>query len=412
MKRFTHGFNLRAQKALSEKEFIALFSLMMSLTALSMDAVLPAFRYMAETLQVSDVTRMQWVVSALIGGMVLGELLFGPLSDAIGRKKSILIGVMIYLIGTVVAMSASSLETLLLGRIIQGFGVSGPKIASRALIRDLHKGARMARIMSYVMVIFILVPMLAPSLGQLVLMVGNWRWIFGALILQALVASVWMILRQPETLLHEARKPLSLKRLFDDSKDIIGRREVACYAMMAGLMFSGLMLYIGLAQSIYQDLYHVGDAFPLYFALMSGGAGIASFTNGRIVVRLGMRRVVSFALKLKFTAAIAMLSVSLWFEGVPPMWLFLSIGMVLFFTLGLLFGNVNALAMEPLGKMAGLGSSLVSSLSSLVAVLLSVIVGSFYDFSVTPLAAGFTVFTASAYVLFRYADRVKARYAK
>ncbi len=412
MKRLTHGFSLSAQKALSEKEFIALFSIMMSLTALSMDAVLPAFRDMALSLQVADVTRMQWVVSALIGGMVFGELLFGPLSDAIGRKKSILIGVGIYMAGTLVAMGAHSLETLLLGRAIQGFGVAGPKIASRALIRDLHKGARMARIMSYVMVIFILVPMLAPSLGQLVLMVGNWRWIFGALILQATIASLWLILRQPETLLHEARKPLHAGRLVQDALSIFARKEVVCYAMMAGLMFSGLMLYIGLAQSIYQDLYHVGDAFPLYFALMSGGAGIASFTNGRIVVRLGMRRVVSFALKLKFTAAISMLSVCLLFDGVPPMWLFLSIGMVLFFTLGLLFGNVNALAMEPLGKTAGLGSSLVSSSSSLLAVILSVIVGSFYDFSVTPLAVGFTLFTATAYGLFRYADRIKASYGE
>lgn len=408
MKRLYLGWKNHAQNALSEREFIALFALMMSLTALSMDAVLPAFRDIANDFAISDTKQLQWMVSALIGGMVFGELLFGPLSDAIGRKKSILIGVGVYIAGSIVAMNADSLSTLLLGRFIQGFGVSGPKIASRALVRDLHKGASMARIMSYVMVIFILVPMLAPSFGQLILLIGSWRWIFGALILQALIASLWLIIRQPETLLSEARTPLRFGQLKRDALSILARKEVLCYAAMAGLTFGGLMLYLGLSQSIFQDLYHVGDAFPLYFALMACGAGAASFTNGRIVVRLGMQRLVNFALRLKCCVALCLLVVSLASDGIPPMWLFLSLGTVIFFSMGLLFGNVNAMAMEPLGKTAGLGASLVSSISSLIAVVMSVVVGAFYDFSVNVLALGFVMFASAALFLLHQANRIKA----
>lgn len=398
-----------SKRTLSEKEFIALFAMITSLTALSLDTVLPAFKDMAATLSVTDYKQIQWVVSALIGGMMFGELLFGPLSDAIGRKVSILLGVSIYIVGCLVAMLADSLELLLLGRFIQGFGVAGPKIASRALIRDLHKGAAMARIMSYVMVIFILVPMIAPSLGQMVLLVGSWRWIFAALVVQALLASIWLVVRQPETLPQEKRQPLSWLRLYRDGCYILKRQEVLCYIAMVGLVFGGLMLYLGIAQSIFQDLYHTGDRFVLYFALMAGGSGVASFMNGRLVMRLGMQRLVTFALLLKLVAALALWIACGYFSGVPPLWLFLVCGMPIFFSMGLLFGNINAMALEPLGHVAGLASSIISSSTSLIAVVLSLIVGAFYEFTITPLAMGYTAIAVIAIALLHFANRVKSR---
>lgn len=392
---------------LSEKEFIALFATIMSLTALSMDAVLPAFRDMAQALALTDVNQIQWVVSALIAGMVFGELVFGPVSDVIGRKNSILTGVAIYLIGSLIAMNAHTLDSLLLGRFVQGLGVAAPKTVSRALVRDLYQGRAMARIMSYIMVVFILVPMLAPSFGQLVLLVGDWRWIFAALMLQGVIASIWLILRQPETLAPENRHRFDIKRLVGEARFIVRHREVMCYTSMSGLTFAGLMLYLGMSQSIFQELYHTGDAFPLYFAMLAGGAGIASFTNGRLVMRLGMSRLVWVALSLKLTAATTMLLSAWLLGGVPPLWLFMSLGGLIFFSMGLLFGNMNALAMEPLGHMAGLGSSLIASLSSLIAVVLSVLVGTFYNSTVVPLAAGYVIFTGLAFVLMLSAHRLK-----
>ena len=407
MKRPISESTSTSSKALSEKEFIALFATIISLTALSMDAVLPAFRDMAQSLALVDVTQIQWVVSALIAGMVFGELVFGPVSDIMGRKRSILIGVGIYLIGSLIAMSAQTLEVLLLGRFVQGLGVAAPKTVSRALIRDLYKGRAMARIMSYIMVVFILVPMLAPSFGQLVLLIGDWRWIFAALMLQGIVASLWLMVRQPETLAPEHRHRFDLKRLLGEARFIVCHREVMCYTGISGLTFAGLMLYLGMSQSIFQDLYHTGDAFALYFAILAGGAGIASFTNGRLVMRLGMTRLVWVALSLKLSAANGLMLAAWLLDGVPPLWLFLCLGMLIFFSMGLLFGNMNALAMEPLGNMAGIASSVTASLSSLIAVVLSVLVGTFYNFTVIPLAAGYVIFTGIAFVLMLLAHQIK-----
>jgi DHA1 family bicyclomycin/chloramphenicol resistance-like MFS transporter len=347
----------------------------------------------------------------MILGMVFGEIFFGPLSDAIGRKKSILLGISIYIIGSVVALSASSIEVFLLGRMIQGFGVAGPKIASRALIRDMYKGAAMARIMSFVMMVFILVPMLAPSVGQLVLQVADWRWIFGLLIMQATIAGVWLLMRQPETLSKENRIPLNRNRLVADVRIILGRRDVMAYTVLLGCIFGGLMLHISTAQSIFQDVYNTGDRFPLFFAMLAIGSAVINFSNGKIVLRVGMLRCVIGALTVLLSTAFILLLAALFFDGVPPFALFMGLGMVMFSCFGMVFGNVNAMAMEPLGKTAGLGASLISSLSSMIAIFLSTIAGQFYNFTVIPLASGFVIFSLIALVMLRYGYKYSQRHA-
>lgn len=393
------------KRKLPEKEFIALFALMMSLTALSMDAMLPAFPLIAESLAIVDYQQTQWIVSAMILGMVFGEIIFGPLSDAIGRKKSILIGISIYILGSVVALLASSIEVFLLGRMIQGLGVAGPKIASRALVRDLYKGADMARIMSFVMMVFMLVPLLAPAIGQLVIQVADWHWIFALLIMQAAMAGGWLLFRQPETLAPQNRIPLNRKRLMADVRVIVGRRDVMAFTVLLGCIFAGLLLHISTAQSIFQDVYQTGNRFPLFFAMLAIGSSIISFSNGKIVQRVGMLPCVVSALSVLLLASCVLLIVSLFFDGVPPFALFMGLGMVMFSCLGMVFGNVNAMAMEPLGKMAGLGASLISSLSSLIAIVLSTLVGQFYNFTAVPLASGFVLFSFIALVMLGYGHK-------
>ncbi|NLQ18527.1 multidrug effflux MFS transporter [Marinomonas sp. M1K-6] len=385
---------------------------MMSLTALSMDAMLPAFPFIAESLAIVDYQQTQWIVSAMILGMVFGEIVFGPLSDAIGRKKSILIGISIYVAGSVIALLASSIEMFLLGRMIQGFGVAGPKIASRALIRDLYKGAAMARIMSFVMMVFILVPLLAPSIGQLVLQVADWPWIFALLIAQASIAGIWLLLRQPETLLKENRIPLSRKRLIADVRVILARRDVMAFTVLLGCIFAGLILHISTAQSLFQDVYDTGERFPLFFAMLAIGSAIINFSNGKIVLRVGMLRCVIGALAVLLSTSFVLLLVTLYFDGVPPFALFMGLGMVMFSCFGMVFGNVNAMAMEPLGNMAGLGASLISSLSSVIAIVLATIVGQFYDFTVTPLASGFVIFSIIALLMLRYGYQFSQRHGE
>jgi MFS transporter, DHA1 family, multidrug resistance protein len=402
----------KPQRRLAEKEFIALFALMMSLTALSMDAMLPAFPQIAASLAIVDYQQTQWIVSAMILGMVFGEIIFGPLSDAIGRKKSILIGISIYIIGSVIALSASSIEVFLLGRMIQGLGVAGPKIASRALVRDLYKGAAMARIMSFVMMVFILVPLLAPSVGQLVIQVADWRWIFALLITQAALAGGWLLFRQPETLAKENRIPLNRKRLIADVRIILSRRDVMAFTILLGCIFGALMLYISTAQSIFQDVYNTGDRFPLFFGMLAIGSSIINFSNGKIVLRVGMLRCVVGALSVMCSTAFVLLFVAIFFAGVPPFVFFMVLGMVMFSCLGMVFGNVNAMAMEPLGAVAGLGASLISSLSSLTAIVLATIAGQFYDFTVIPLASGFAIFSMIALVMLRYGHKYSQRHTE
>lgn len=394
-------------RRLPEKELVALFALMMSLTALSMDSMLPAFPYIAEALAIKDYQKTQWIVSALIFGMVFGEIIFGPVSDAIGRKKSILIGIGVYILGSLIALSASSLTMFLIGRMVQGFGVAGPKIASRALIRDMYKGAAMARIMSFVMMVFILVPLLAPTVGQLIIQVANWYWIFALLIVQATVAAVWLMVRQPETLSKENRIPINRVRLMMDIGIILRRRDVVAFTVLLGCMFAGLMLYISTAQSIFQDIYQTGDRFPFFFAMFAIGISFVNFYNGKIVQSVGMLRCVTSALKVLITMSFLLLVSTLYFEGIPPFALFMGLGMVMFSCLGMVFGNVNAMAMEPLGKMAGLGASLISSLSSLIAILLSISVGQFYHFTIMPLASGFVIFSVLALMMLRYGNRFR-----
>ena len=307
-----------------------------------------------------------------------------------------------------IALSASTIEVFLIGRMIQGFGVAGPKIASRALVRDLYKGAAMARIMSFVMMVFILVPLLAPSIGQLVMQVADWRWIFVLLMTQASVAAVWLMLRQSETLLEENRIPLNRKRLMADVRIILGHRDVMAFTVLLGCIFGGLMLHISTAQSIFQDVYQTGDRFPLYFAMLAIGSSVISFSNGKIVQRVGMLHCVIAALSVLLVTSFVLLLSTLYFDGVPPFMLFMGLGMIMFSCFGMVFGNVNAMAMEPLGKMAGLGSSVISSLSSFIAIVLSTLAGQFYHFTVTPLASGFVIFSILALFMLRYGNRFRS----
>tara|TARA_R110002124_G_scaffold111152_2_gene264826 strand:- start:12072 stop:13298 length:1227 start_codon:yes stop_codon:yes gene_type:complete len=381
--------NVRAEKPLSAVEFVALFSLITSLTAAAIDAMLPALGEIGRALAVSDAKNTQLVISLFVFGMVFGELLFGPLSDAIGRRKTILLGLAIFCAGTILAMTASSMEQMLLGRIIQGFGVSGPKIGSRALIRDKFSGDAMARMMSYIYMVFVLVPMLAPAFGQLVMSVANWRAIFLVYLALGLIVSLWLMLRQRETLAVERRIPLSLPALVRNGWLIVSHRRVMAYILALGAVFGGKLLYLSTAQSIFQDIYGAGARFPLYFAMLASGIGFASLSNSLLVMRFGMERLSVLALAAMAGLSAGLLVISLIYDGQPPFLLFMLICAAEFFCFAILFSNLNAMAMQFLGRVAGLGASLTSGLSSLIAVLIAVIMGRFYDLSVLPLAVAF-----------------------
>jgi DHA1 family bicyclomycin/chloramphenicol resistance-like MFS transporter len=395
------------RKPLGQIEFISLFALITSFVALSIDSMLPAFPAIAQSFALQDTKDTQLVVSALVLGMVFGELAFGPLSDTKGRKFAIILGMIIFCVGSLISLFAQSFEWLLIGRVIQGIGVSGPKIASRALIRDQYTGAAMARIMSFVMMFFILVPMLAPLLGQLIISFASWRMIFAFFIFMTFSVGIWFSIRQVETLTVDKRIPFSLKEIAKASKIILLSPAVMAYAATAGILFGALLLYIGMAQSIFQDIYSIVDQFPIYFAILASGVGVSSFLNGKLVMKYGMYKLSVSALVALGSFSLTLFIVSYLFNGQPPLILFMMISFLCFCCIGILFGNLTAMAMETLGKVAGLGASIVASSSSLVSVIFSVIAGRFYNQTTIPLALGFLGAAIIGFYLVTKAQKIK-----
>lgn len=394
--------------ALRIPEFIALFALITSLTAISIDALLPGLHTIGRDLAVSDSNSTQLVISMFILGMVFGELIFGPLSDTIGRKAAILIGLAIYAAGTCLAMTASSLEQIVIGRIIQGIGVSGPKIASRALIRDLYEGEAMARIMSFIFAIFVIVPMLGPAIGQFVINFADWRAIFILYLAFAAIAGAWLAIRQPETLAAQRRLPFSPGIIRTNAWLILSHPRIVAYMLAAGFVFGTQLLFLSTAPSLFRDLYGVTGEFSFYFALLAFGIGIASFSNSQLVTRYGMYRLSVMALGVLSLNGAAFWAIGLAYSGVPPFIIFMALCFLHFCCVGMLLGNLNAMAMRSLGRIAGLGASMMASISSLVAVCIAVPFGKIYDQTVLPMSISFLLAGIFSLALIAFAERLRA----
>ncbi|KSV81658.1 MFS transporter permease [Sinorhizobium fredii USDA 205] len=347
----------------------------------------------------------QHVISLFIFGMAFGELLLGPLSDAIGRKKALLLGLCVYVAGTFIAMLAGSLEMVTLGRFLQGVGVSGPKIATRAMIRDQFEGDAMARVMSFMFTLFILVPMLAPALAQGLIGIGGWRSVFGAYLAIAGILGLWLVVRQPETLPATRRIPFRPSLLFLNGRRILSNRRVALLIVATGIVFGAQLLYLSTAADLFFDAYDIKETFPFYFAVLATGIGLASFVNAKLVQRFGMETMARAAFMGLASTGFLMTVTSMLWGGRLPLPALMIFVFVAFFAIGVLFGNLNAMAMRSLGQVAGLGASLIASGSSLVATLFAIGMGSFYDGTAVNLSVGFFAAGASALVLAEVATR-------
>ncbi len=374
--------------SISFRERIVLYALLTSLTSISIDALLPALRSIEADVGVSPFLSTQHVISLFIFGMAFGELLLGPLSDAVGRKKALVLGLGVYAVGTVIAMLAGSLEMVILGRFLQGAGVSGPKIATRAMIRDQFEGDAMARVMSFMFTLFILVPMLTPALAQTMIATAGWRSIFVIYLLFAGLLGLWLVLRQPETLLPGRRIAFRPRQLFRNAQSILTNRRVAMLILATGLVFGAQLLYLSTAADLFFDAYGITETFPLYFAILASGIGLASFLNARLVQRFGMETMAHAGFLGLTLAGLAMLVATLIFDKPLPFAVLLTLTYAAFFAIGILFGNLNAMAMHPLGQAAGLATSLIASVSSLVATIFAITIGHFYDGTPLNLACG------------------------
>lgn len=373
-------------------EFVALMAFLTSLVALSIDAMLPALNQIGSDLNSESPQHTHMIVSLFFIGMALGQLYYGPYSDAKGRRAAILSGLIIFAIGTVICMYSQSMEMLLFGRVVQAFGVSGPRIATIALIRDEYAGEAMARVMSFIMMVFILVPMLAPAFGKAILVFASWREIFLSFLAIGLAVGIWFFSRQQETLPKSKRSPFSWQQLFISSKFILTHKEVMLYTVSMGFIFGAFLSYLSASQTIFEDFYQVGDLFPLYFAMLAFSIGFASFVNGALVMRLGMRKLCLCALYGNTIMSLALVITTISYNGLPPLYLTIALLFTNFFFIGILFGNLNSMAMLPLGHIAGLGAAIIGCFSSGFSVPIALIINSFVSDTILPIGIGFLGF--------------------
>ncbi len=393
-----------ARPALGGAEFVALIALLMSLVALSIDAMLPALPAIGRDLGVPRPNDTQLVITSLFLGLGLGQMIFGPLSDRIGRKPAIHAGLALFMAGCLVSILAPTFEAMIAGRVLQGIGVAGPRIVTVALVRDQYEGRRMARLMSFAMAVFILVPTVAPALGQWILWLGGWRAIFTTFFATGAAAFAWFAFRQPETLPAGRRRPFSPRAIGRAVGETLRIRAALGYTLAMGFVFAPFIAYLSSAQQIFQDAYGTGALFPLWFGVLALAIGGAALANGRLVMKHGMRRLSQAA-----TGAIVLISAVAWagafaFSGLPPFWLFMAYLLAVFLCIGLLFGNLNALAMEPLGHIAGVGAAVVASLATFISVPLGALVGQSFDGTIHAQVGAFAVFGAATFAAMRWAE--------
>ncbi len=380
------------------KEFTILMAFLMSIVAISIDALLPALGVIGGELQVSNPNQVQLLIGFIFGGMAIGQLIAGPLSDAMGRKPILYAGIGLYLVGSVIAYVAQTFDNLLIGRLIQGFGVAGPYVTAVSVVRDKYSGRHMARIMSLIMMIFILVPAIAPSLGQVVMHGFGWRAIFLLYIVYSIVIGLWIMLRLEETLTKEHRIPFKLKAFAHGFQIVISNRTTRVYTLCMGLCFGSFIGYLGASQQIFQDQFGVGEAFSLYFGGLALVLGVASLLNSRFVVKLGMRHICTSAMMAIIIASAIFLALHMVVAQVTlPM--FVAYAAVLFFAFGLMFGNLNAIAMEPMGEVAGMASAIIGAVSSILSLSLGTFIGQMYNNTLIPITCGFLGLGVVAWIL-------------
>ena len=392
-------------KPLSQGEFVALIAALFATIAISIDAMLPALPEIAATLSPGAPNRAQLVVTSFVFGMGFGTLFAGPLSDAFGRKPVIMISAGLYVIAAIACYLAPSLQTLLIARVVMGIGAAGPRTVAIAMVRDLFSGREMARIMSFVMMVFTLIPAVAPLMGQGIIALAGWKAIFLVYVGFAALTMAWLSLRQPETLAVAARRPLTAALLAAAVRELFSHRIVLVSLVAQTLTLASLFATLSSMQGIFETRFDRAASFPLWFgfiALISMGGSVI---NARVVVQRGMRRVLTTTYAA--VLALTVLLLTLIWGGLMPEPLAFAAHLIwsiaLFAMMGLSMGNLNALAMEPVGHIAGLASSVISAIATVGSVVLAVPVGQAFDGTALPLMAGVAVFIALALMSMRFA---------
>lgn len=391
--------------------FITLIAVMTGLSALSIDAVLPAFPELtrAFALPAEQENRIQHMVFMFMLGFSIMQLAFGILTDIFGRKKLIIIGIAIYILASAATFFIHQYETLLIARFMQGAGIAAPRVISMAVVRDVSHGRDMSRILSFVTMVFLIIPALAPFIGQFMLMLGDWHSIFWLFILMGAGTLLWTALVLPETLPQDARRPFSLTGLKDAMRQIIRHRPTLICMIILGMMFSMMMTYISQAEQIFQrDVYALGDKFPIVFALVTLGMFTASMLNTRLVMKLGMQRVILAALAGMVAIDTLLMLATHSGGGKPPLAAFMLLLIAHLFCFGLIMPNLNSLILEPHQRIAGTVSALIGSLMSVLGIAIAQQIANRFNGTLYPFATGYLGIAVTALLAFIWVRKSKA----
>ena len=384
-------------------EFVALIASLTALNALAIDAMLPALPQIGTTLAVATDNQRQWVITAYLLGVSSTQLLYGVLSDRFGRKRILLIGVGLYAAFAIVAAFAATFAQLVAARTLMGAGAAAVQVLAVSLVRDRFSGAQMARVMSLTFMVFLTAPVLAPSIGQAIMLVSSWRMIFGFLATFSLILLTWAALRLPETLHEQDRLPLEPRRIVTAFRTVFGSRTTVGYMFAAASVLGGLFGFINSVQQVFTDIFHAPTRFPLIFAGVAIGMAMASLLNSRIVVRLGVRFVSHRALLGFITfGALHWLVAGSGFETIVT---FAVLQAAMMFCFGMVVANFASIAMEPLGHVAGTGSSIYGTITLAVGSLLGFVIGQQFDGTAVPLTTGYVVCGVAALVIVLVTER-------
>ena len=383
---------------LSYGELVAMLAALMAMNAAAIDVYIPALQSIGDTLGVTDINRRQFIISAYLIGFGAAQIVYGPLSDRFGRKPILYAGLGIYIVAAGAAMIAPTFEVLLLLRLVEGVGAAATRVMAVAIARDCFQGRQMAKVMSLVLTVFLVMPIFAPNIGAAIMVYSDWHGLSLFLFLFGLSVLVWVALRLPETLADENRRPLRARPVLAAFRMVVTNRSAFAYTIATGLIFASLFAFISQAEQIYTGIYGLGAAFTLYFSMIAIFMSASSFTNSTLVERFGMRMLSHGALVGYFVVNLLHLALAAWFGGATPLWLFMGLMVPAFCLFGFIGTNFNALAMEPLGKVAGTASSVLGSMQTLGGSIIGGVVGYLYDGSLIPLLAGFTLLALGALV--------------
>lgn len=360
----------------------------MSLVALSIDALLPALSPIGTSIHVTDNQDLQLLITMIFLGLGVGQLISGPISDSVGRKPVIYVGFIVFVLASILCVYSESLEWMIVGRIFQGIGLSAPRTLSIAMVRDTFSGNYMAKIMSFVVVIFILVPVVAPSIGKLLLDQYGWKAIFYSQLFFGAFVILWLAKRQPETLKEEYKTPLRLQLFTNGLREFFKQRQAWVFTLVSGLITGAFMVYLSASQQIFENQYQLKEEFPFIFAGLAISVGLATFLNGTLVMKYGMYRLVRFFAILFI--AVSGAYIALFYQTPnPSIYVLVTFFVLQFFAIGFLFGNLRSLAMQPIGHIAGVGAAYNGFISTIMAVPIATFIGGFVKETSLPLFIGF-----------------------